>query len=71
MLDNMPVDAMREAIRVARAAARPPEIEISGGVSLDNLRELAALRPDFISVGAITHSASALDLSLELVGGGA
>ncbi len=66
MLDNMPVDAMREAIRVARAAARPPEIEISGGVSLENLRTLAALRPDFISVGAITHSAPALDMSLEL-----
>ena len=66
MLDNMPPDAMREAIREARAASPAPEIEISGGVSLENVRTLAALRPDFISVGAITHSAPALDMSLEL-----
>jgi nicotinate-nucleotide pyrophosphorylase (carboxylating) len=66
MLDNMPQEAMREAIGRARAARRPPEIEISGGVSLENLRSLADLGPDFISVGAITHSAPALDMSLEL-----
>lgn len=66
MLDNMPVETMREAVRVARAAGRPPEIEISGGVTIENLRSLAALGPDFISVGAVTHSAPALDMSLEI-----
>jgi nicotinate-nucleotide pyrophosphorylase (carboxylating) len=69
MLDNMPADTMREAVHMARAARRPPEIEISGGVSIGNLRSLAVLGPDFISVGAITHSAPALDLSLELAEG--
>jgi len=66
MLDNMSEADMRDAVRAARAAPRPPEIEISGGVSLENVRALASLRPDFISVGAVTHSAPALDLSLTL-----
>jgi nicotinate-nucleotide pyrophosphorylase (carboxylating) len=71
MLDNMSEAEMRDAVRAARAAPRPPEIEISGGVTLDNVRALAALRPDFISVGAVTHSAAALDLSLEIEEGSA
>jgi nicotinate-nucleotide pyrophosphorylase (carboxylating) len=71
MLDNMSEAAMRDAVRAARAAPRPPEIEISGGVTLDTVRALAALRPDFISVGAVTHSAAALDLSLEIEEGSA
>jgi len=66
MLDNMTLDAMREAIRAARAYEDPPEIEVSGGVTLEGLRAIAELGPDFISVGALTHSAPALDLSLDL-----
>ena len=66
MLDNMTLDEMREAIRAARAHDPAPEIEISGGVTLERLRSIAELGPDFISVGALTHSASALDLSLDL-----
>jgi len=47
-------------------ASRWPEIEVSGGMTLDNVREYAATGVNYISVGAITHSAPALDLSLEI-----
>jgi nicotinate-nucleotide pyrophosphorylase (carboxylating) len=66
MLDNMPLEEMRTAIRAARAHQSRTEIEISGGVTLASIDELAGLGADFISVGAVTHSAPALDLSLEL-----
>ena len=49
-----------------REATRWPEIEVSGGITLDNVREYAATGVNYISVGAITHSAPALDLSLEI-----
>jgi nicotinate-nucleotide pyrophosphorylase (carboxylating) len=68
MLDNMSLDEMRHAIGVARAHPSRPEIEISGGVTLAALGALAELGADFVSVGAVTHSAPALDLSLELGG---
>lgn len=64
MLDNMSPDVMEQAIARARSHEHPAEIEISGNVTLEGLREIAALGPDFISVGCITHSAPALDLSL-------
>jgi nicotinate-nucleotide pyrophosphorylase (carboxylating) len=66
MLDNMSPDEMARAIEAARAHPSRPEIEISGGVILSNLDRLAELGADFVSVGAVTHSAPALDLSLEL-----
>lgn len=63
MLDNLDDDAMRDAIgRIARRA----KVEISGGVSLDKLLRLAALGADCVSVGALTHSAPAADISLEI-----
>lgn len=68
MLDNMSVPEMKEAIELARAREDPPEIEISGGVTPAGLLEIAGLEPDYVSVGALTHSARALDLSLELGG---
>ncbi len=68
MLDNMSDDEMRDAIALARAHETDPEIEISGGVSLADLRRIAELEPDYVSVGALTHSAPALDLSLDLEG---
>ncbi|HEU4760018.1 MAG TPA: carboxylating nicotinate-nucleotide diphosphorylase [Dehalococcoidia bacterium] len=66
LLDNMPLDAMREV--VAQAATRDPRplLEASGGITLDNARRVAQTGVDFISMGAITHSAKALDLSLEV-----
>jgi nicotinate-nucleotide pyrophosphorylase (carboxylating) len=71
MLDNMTLDQMRDAIALARAVDAPPEIEVSGGLTGDRLREIAELGPDFVSVGALTHSAPALDISLELEARGA
>jgi nicotinate-nucleotide pyrophosphorylase (carboxylating) len=63
MLDNLSDAEMREAIaRIARRA----KVEISGGVTLDRLLLLAALGADCVSVGALTHSAPAADISLEI-----
>ena len=63
MLDNMSIDDMREAVR--RIAGRA-KIELSGGVTLDRIPELASTGADYVSVGALTHSAAAADLSFEL-----
>ena len=62
MLDNMDHDAMREAIALIDGRAKT---EASGNVDADNIRELADLGVDFISSGALTHSAPILDLSLK------
>lgn len=61
LLDNMDAMQLREAVQ--RVAGRA-ELEASGGASLDTIREIAQTGVDFISVGALTHSAPALDLSL-------
>jgi nicotinate-nucleotide pyrophosphorylase (carboxylating) len=63
MLDNMSLETMREAVR--RAAGRV-ELEASGGITLDNVAEVAATGVDLISVGALTHSVIGLDISLEI-----
>ena len=63
MLDNMGVDQLREAVRHVGGRAK---LEASGGVTLASLRAVASTGVDFVSVGAITHSAPALDLSLIL-----
>ena len=63
LLDNMTVDQLREA--VGHVAGRA-ELEASGGVTLQTLKAIAATGVDFVSVGAITHSAPSLDLSLIL-----
>jgi nicotinate-nucleotide pyrophosphorylase (carboxylating) len=63
LLDNMTVDELRDAVRHVAGRA---ELEASGGVTLETLRAIAGTGVDFISVGAITHSAPALDLSLLL-----
>jgi len=63
MLDNMAIEDMRQVVEIARGGAL---IEASGGITLDNVRSVAESGVDLISVGAITHSAKALDLSLEL-----
>jgi nicotinate-nucleotide pyrophosphorylase (carboxylating) len=63
LLDNMPVDTTREA--VVRTAGRA-KLEASGGVNLSNVRAIAETGVDAISVGALTHSAGSLDISMEL-----
>jgi nicotinate-nucleotide pyrophosphorylase (carboxylating) len=64
LLDNMSVAEMAEAVRRTAGRAR---LEASGGVRLDTVRAIAETGVDAISVGALTHSARALDISLELV----
>ena len=63
LLDNMTTDTIREA--VARVAGRA-EIEISGGVTLERMPELARTGANYVSIGALTHSATAVDLSFEI-----
>jgi len=63
MLDNMTPQEMREAARMADG--RVP-LEASGGVNLETVREIAETGVDYISVGALTHSVKALDISLEI-----
>jgi len=63
LLDNMDQATLREAVHLA--GGKVP-LEASGGITLENVAQVAACGVDFISVGAITHSAPALDLSLEL-----
>jgi nicotinate-nucleotide pyrophosphorylase (carboxylating) len=68
MLDNMDCDAMRRAVELT--AGRTP-LEASGNVSLRTLRAIAETGVDYISVGALTHSAPVLDVSLRLAASGA
>ena len=65
MLDNMNADNMKKACAMVRELPRRPLIEASGNVTLANVRETALCGVDIISVGAITHSARALDISLD------
>jgi nicotinate-nucleotide pyrophosphorylase (carboxylating) len=64
LLDNMTPSKLREAIAARKNSA--VKFEASGGVTLKNIRQIAATGVDFISVGALTHSARAIDFSLEL-----
>jgi nicotinate-nucleotide pyrophosphorylase (carboxylating) len=64
LLDNMSPDELRAAVSLV---AGRTELEASGGVSLETVRAIAETGVDFISVGALTHSARALDVSLEVL----
>jgi len=66
MLDNMSVEQVRRAVTLVAGRA---ETEVSGGVTLDAVRQYAECGVDYISVGEITHSAPAVDFSLEIVEG--
>jgi nicotinate-nucleotide pyrophosphorylase (carboxylating) len=66
LLDNMAPDELRAAVAARQRAESSATLEASGGVTLDNVREIAETGVDFISIGALTHSAPALDLSLLL-----
>ena len=63
LLDNMTPDRVKKAVRIIKGRAL---VEVSGGVHLDNVRQMAAAGADFISVGALTHSVRAMDISLTL-----
>jgi len=63
LLDNMDIDQMRRAVELTAGRV---ELEASGGVTLDSVAAIAATGVDYISVGALTHSVTALDISLEI-----
>jgi nicotinate-nucleotide pyrophosphorylase (carboxylating) len=63
LLDNLSTDQIREAVRLIDGRAK---VEISGGITLERIPELATTGADYVSVGALTHSAPAADLSFEL-----
>ena len=65
MLDNMEPGMMREAVKFTDGKAL---LEASGGINLDNVKEVAETGVDFISIGALTHSAQACDISMRLKG---
>ena len=64
MLDNMPVHEMKEAVTLVKGRVL---IEASGNVTLENIKDIAETGVDLISVGALTHSAPAADISLKIV----
>ncbi|MDT7041098.1 carboxylating nicotinate-nucleotide diphosphorylase [Candidatus Nitronereus thalassa] len=64
LLDNMTPDVVRKAVTQIKGRAL---VEASGGITLANIREYAAAGTDYISIGALTHSAPSVDLSLEIL----
>lgn len=64
LMDNMNLPSIRKAVDLIKGRAL---IEVSGGVTLANVREIAAAGPDLISIGALTHSAPAANLSMDIV----
>jgi nicotinate-nucleotide pyrophosphorylase (carboxylating) len=67
LLDNIPPGQLRAAVARRDAIAPHIELEASGGVSLDSVREIAQTGVERISVGGLTHSAKALDVALDWV----
>jgi nicotinate-nucleotide pyrophosphorylase (carboxylating) len=63
MLDNMDIETMKKAVKLAKGKVF---LEASGGVTLDNVYEIASTGIDFISIGALTHSAKAVDISMKI-----
>ena len=63
LVDNLTLEHTREAVRRARGRAK---IEVSGGVSLERIADLATTGADFVSAGSLTHSAPAVDISFEI-----
>jgi nicotinate-nucleotide pyrophosphorylase (carboxylating) len=63
LADNLSIEEIRETVRRASGRAK---VEISGGVTLDRIGELAATGADYVSAGALTHSAPAVDISFEI-----
>ena len=67
LLDNMSVESVKASVDRVRSHSHPVPIEVSGGIRLENVRAYAETGVEFISVGALTHSAQAVDLSMRIV----
>jgi nicotinate-nucleotide pyrophosphorylase (carboxylating) len=66
LLDNMALDSMRASVKLVRVRGSSCRLEASGGLTLANAAEVAATGVDYLSVGALTHSAPVLDIGLDL-----
>ena len=64
LLDNMPPEKVQQAISIIQGRAL---VEVSGGITLNNVRDMAKTGPDFISIGMLTHSAPSMNLSMEII----
>lgn len=67
LLDNMSPRQVRQAVSLIQGQAL---VEVSGGITLNNIKAMAKAGPDVISIGALTHSAPSMDLSMEIIGTG-
>jgi nicotinate-nucleotide pyrophosphorylase (carboxylating) len=67
LLDNMSVEDVRQAVDICSRLPRRMPLECSGGINLENVRAYAETGVDFISVGALTHSSAAVDMSMRVV----
>lgn len=65
LLDNMPLRTLRQAVKLVGGRAKT---EASGGITLETVRAVAKTGVDYISVGALTHSARAMDIALDFAG---
>jgi nicotinate-nucleotide pyrophosphorylase (carboxylating) len=66
LLDNMPVEDVRRAVEICSQRERRIPLECSGGITLENVRAYAETGVDFISIGVLTHSPTAADMSLKI-----
>ncbi len=66
MLDNMTLKEIKNAVRIIRQKRLQTTIEVSGNINIENVREIAKAGVDLISIGALTHSAPAVDISMEI-----
>jgi len=66
MLDNMPLSMLKEAVKITKQYDPSVKLEASGGINLQNIKDIAETGVDFISIGSITHSAKAIDISMEI-----
>ena len=71
LLDNMDDKMLKDAVALARARAPRLKLEASGNMDLERVRRIRDFGLDYISVGALTHSVKALDISLDILGEGA
>jgi nicotinate-nucleotide pyrophosphorylase (carboxylating) len=67
LLDNMPPETVAKAVEFCSRLERRIPLECSGGISLENVRSYAETGVDFISVGLLTHSPRAVDMSMRVV----
>jgi len=67
MLDNMSVPTIKKAVQMIKRSGKKIQTEVSGGTTLKNIRRIAGTGADYVSIGALTHSAPALDINLKVV----